>query len=183
MARFSREDWLDLGLKQLAKSGPDGLTLERLCLAADKTRGSFYHHFSDHESFLAAMSQHWKELYTDKIIRQVEQVEDQQQRPDALTRLALHLDRDLEREIRKYGQIHETVARVLSETDATRISYMVKLIRENSSASQERALSLARVEYAIFVGAQMTWPQASDTDLLALDQTFKDMLKAYLKSS
>ncbi len=30
------------------------MTIEALCTAADRTRGSFYHHFQDHGAFVEA---------------------------------------------------------------------------------------------------------------------------------
>ena len=84
------------------------------------------------------MTQRWQQLYTRQIIDQVEQVAEHRDKPDALTRLALHLDRNLEREIRKYGQSNPQVAAILAETDEIRISYMVNLIRATSQADPEK---------------------------------------------
>ena len=48
-ARLGRDDWLALGLERLAAEGPRALRLENICAAAGRTRGSFYHHFRDHD--------------------------------------------------------------------------------------------------------------------------------------
>src|SRR5580692_4501773 len=59
--RFARSDWLELGERLLSEEGPQALSLERLTEAAGRTRGSFYHHFSGRDDFLAALTQHWRE--------------------------------------------------------------------------------------------------------------------------
>ena len=64
--------WLVLGLAQLSAHGPDGLRIEPLCAAAARTRGSFYHHFQDHDAFIAALLDHWRDWITDGVIEMVE---------------------------------------------------------------------------------------------------------------
>ena len=50
-SRFSRTDWLALGLAALAEDGPLGLTIAALCRRAGKTKGSFYAHFPAIEAY------------------------------------------------------------------------------------------------------------------------------------
>ena len=39
-SRYKKEDWLSLGERLLAEEGPPALTVERLTVAAERTRGS-----------------------------------------------------------------------------------------------------------------------------------------------
>src|SRR5688500_82529 len=44
VGRWTREDWVELAVARLKADGAGALTLEALCLAAGRTKGSFYHH-------------------------------------------------------------------------------------------------------------------------------------------
>ena len=46
------------------------MTIEALCTAADRTRGSFYHHFQDHGAFVEALMLAWKQRHTLDIAEQ-----------------------------------------------------------------------------------------------------------------
>ena len=57
--RLSVEDWLQAGYTLLAEQGVRGLKVERLCQQAGVTRGSFYWHFEDMDSYRAALVESW----------------------------------------------------------------------------------------------------------------------------
>lgn len=57
--RLSVEDWLQTGYTVLAEEGVRALKVERLCRQAGVTRGSFYWHFADMDSFRAALVESW----------------------------------------------------------------------------------------------------------------------------
>src|SRR5262245_24621484 len=98
--RFRREDWIELGLSLLTEHGPDGLTIERLTEAAVKTRGSFYHHFVDHQAFLSALGEHWLERDS-AIIAQAEAALRTGERRSTLARTTADIDHALERALRR----------------------------------------------------------------------------------
>jgi len=57
--RLSVEDWLQAGYTVLAEEGVRALKVERLCRQAGVTRGSFYWHFDDMNSYRAALVESW----------------------------------------------------------------------------------------------------------------------------
>ena len=57
--RLSVEDWLEAGYAVLAEQGVRALKVERLCQQAGVTRGSFYWHFADMDSYRAALIESW----------------------------------------------------------------------------------------------------------------------------
>ena len=57
--RLSVEDWLEEGYTLLAEHGVRALKVERLCQQAGVTRGSFYWHFADMDSYRAALVESW----------------------------------------------------------------------------------------------------------------------------
>ena len=42
----SRSDWLEAGLASIAKEGPNGIRIDRLCRQLHVSKGSFHHHFA-----------------------------------------------------------------------------------------------------------------------------------------
>ena len=62
MARSSRlsvEMWLEAGYALLAEDGVRALKVDRLCQQAGVTRGSFYWHFEDMDSYRAKLVESW----------------------------------------------------------------------------------------------------------------------------
>jgi AcrR family transcriptional regulator len=57
--RLSVEDWLQAGYTVLAEEGVRALKVERLCRQAGVTRGSFYWHFDDMDTYRAALVESW----------------------------------------------------------------------------------------------------------------------------
>ena len=70
--QLSAKDWLDLGLKTLAKSGFTALKAEPLAKAMGVSRGSFYWHFADIGAFHAAILAHWRNVAADQVIARLE---------------------------------------------------------------------------------------------------------------
>src|SRR5205814_4312759 len=70
--QLSAKDWLDQGLKALAKSGFTALKAEPLAKAMGVSRGSFYWHFADIGAFHAAILKHWREVAAEQIIADLE---------------------------------------------------------------------------------------------------------------
>ena len=70
--QLSARDWLDQGLKTLAKDGFTALKAEPLAKAMRVSRGSFYWHFADIAAYHAAILARWHEVAAEQIIANVE---------------------------------------------------------------------------------------------------------------
>src|SRR5258706_12846792 len=70
--QLSAKDWLDQGLKTLARSGFTALKAEPLAKAMGVSRGSFYWHFADIGAFHAAILKHWRDVAPEQIIANLE---------------------------------------------------------------------------------------------------------------
>ncbi|EFO32709.1 TetR family transcriptional regulator [Roseibium sp. TrichSKD4] len=168
--RFGKEDWLRLGLSQLARNGNRGLGIEALCEVSGKTRGSFYHHFSDHAAFVGALMESWKKSNT------IDVAEETLRQPASdqalcLSALATGLDQDLERAIRQFAQNNETAAKTVREVDQLRTDFVANLYLQQG-LSPDLAMEIAQIEYAAFVGSQIVWPELSNDMSLALARRF-----------
>lgn len=169
--RFARDDWVDLGLAMLAKHGPEALTLERVTEAAAKTRGSFYHHFEDHNAFLAALAERWLAEETDAVIALTEAAARAGMRRETLARRAAKVDHALERQLRRLAASAPVIAEAVARADQRRIEYVARLFRSELGLGQTEALARARIEHCVFVGAQMVFPSADERFLLTLAAT------------
>ena len=126
--RFAKKDWRDLGLEHLARDGGAALTVDALCEAAARTRGSFYHHFQDHGVFLEALFLEWKQRNTldvaDAILQQP-----QGKRAQTLSDIANMLDQDLERAVRQFAQSNAIARTIVQDVDEIRTEFVVGLYR------------------------------------------------------
>lgn len=168
--RVARETWLTTGLRVLADEGDGSLTVDRLCTALGRTRGSFYHHFTSTDGFAEALLEHWREANTESIIRKINALGDPWTRRGELDRLAAGLDSSLERAIRRWAASDARARTALRTVDERRIAYLAAIIQDVASIDEAEAAELARIEYAAFVGLQQLSP---DLDEAARERLFQ----------
>ena len=60
-ARLNVDDWVTAALELLAEGGVAAVKIDKLCARLGVTKGSFYWHFDDFESFLSAVAERWGE--------------------------------------------------------------------------------------------------------------------------
>lgn len=153
--RWRRTDWANLGLEQLSRHGPSGVTVESLCAASGRTRGSLYHHFGDHHEFLLALVALWRERFTEAVITAVRNQElSGRTGASHLNRLAIALDAGVEIGIRQLAAGDGELAARVADVDRRRIDFLTELHLEAGAPSGERARAWAELEYAAFVGSQ-----------------------------
>lgn len=179
--RFSQEDWIVLGLTQVAGHGLGALTVDRLCEAAGRTRGSFYHHFADHQAFIRRMMEYWEKRDTEDAIADVERAPGD--RANALTVLASAINHRLESRLRQLAQKEPVALEILQQVDARRIAYLADLCRQKYDCAPADAHRTARIEYACYVGAQTLWPDAPPSTLEAMGVAFSAMTDAQFRGT
>lgn len=167
--RFSRNDWLQLGLSRLARGGPSALTIEELCAQANKTRGSFYFHFENVEAFLVELAEHWQESYTQALIEGAIPTTD---RNDKLNLLVGRLDLALESGIRQLAVVNNAVGEIVREADSQRVDWLGSLYAQGKSWDPQEAKNLAKIEYAAFTGFRLIDPDLSPADARKLYEAF-----------
>ncbi len=179
--RFQKKDWLILAHKQIVREGGSGLTIESLCEAAQRTRGSFYHHFKTHEDFITQMMQLWVQKQTKDLITQIENIKDPLKRLNTLGDLATSLDHKLETAIRIFAQQNKSAAKMLSKVDRERVSYLKTIYLETASCDEDTAENIAKIEYAAFVGTMLLWPKNAAQTSKQLDPLFREFVLRYLR--
>ena len=113
-----------------------------------------------HDAFIDAMLDHWRARTTEAVIETVEATAAQNERGAALEQIVARLDHRLEAALRRAGSDSPSVAKALRSVDNRRVGYLAELWGRH-----EKAQDLARVEYALFVGWQMLWPDDTPPDM------------------
>jgi AcrR family transcriptional regulator len=149
--QLSAKDWLDQGLRTLARSGFTALKAEPLAKAMGVSRGSFYWHFADIGAYHAAILKHWREVAAEQIIANLEAAS----KDDNPLLLLLHRSFSskpaLESAVRTWATLDPAARSAVQATDRRRLSYVESLF-ERSGVSPAAARSRAQIIYWAFVG-------------------------------
>ena len=74
--RLGPAEWVNAGLKALAKSGFSVLKADTLANRLGISRGSFYWHFADVSAFHAAILRRWRKIALENIIEELDSTTD-----------------------------------------------------------------------------------------------------------
>lgn len=160
--QLSAKDWLDQGLKTLAKRGFTALKAEPLAKAMGVSRGSFYWHFADIAAYRSAILSHWREVAAEQVIAELETV------PRGGDALALLLRRTfsarlaLERAVRSWATVDAATRAAVVEVDRRRTGYIDTLLRQ-AGFPEDVARGRAQIFYWAFIGyalSEQTLPKA-----------------------
>jgi AcrR family transcriptional regulator len=124
--RLRPAEWVNAGLKALAKSGFSALKADTLANRLGISRGSFYWHFADVPAFHAAILRRWRETALENIVEEIEAAADD--RLDLLVHRAFAGDTGVERAVRAWATADARVRVAVEAVDAERIRYLRKLL-------------------------------------------------------
>lgn len=174
--RLRYADWLDLGLALMAEKGPDALTIDAVSARAQRSKGSFYHHFETIDAYHLALAEAWREKHTEAVIRRAETAATPEDRLEALNILTSVVDQRVEQGFRVLGARNAAIAASCEAVDARRTQFLARLHSE-AGVAPESALMLARIEYAAFLGLAITEPNSKPAERQALYRKFIAYLK------
>lgn len=141
--KLTKDDWLEHGMRTLAKHGFGALKADILARSLKVSRGSFYWHFRDLKEFHRALLDEWNKRATQQVIAWLEQTASGPERLRLLVRRAWTVSNRTERAVRAWATHDPDVARRLEEVDRQRIDYMTSLLRSAGlSPKQARARAL-----------------------------------------
>jgi len=155
--QLSAKDWLDQGLKTLAKSGFTALKAEPLAKAMGVSRGSFYWHFADIGAFHAAILAHWHEVAAEQIIANVEASAKDENPLPLLLRQVFGGRLPIENAVRTWASVDPAARAAVQAIDRRRLSYVESLLIQ-SGLSVEVARARAQILYWAFVGFALSDP-------------------------
>jgi len=174
MARSTKESWVEAGFALLREGGQDALTIERLCEALSKTKGSFYHHFENVDAYLDAALEAWEERNTKGPIEEANLGPNTQARRRKLSSAVKRLDCRLDIAVRAWGLRDPRARRYVERVDELRIQYLADLMPE--ALPRSRRELLGRLEYAAFLGNQQLDPTFSRADTKQLERLLSEVL-------
>ena len=149
--QLSATDWLDQGLKALARNGFTALKAEPLAKAMEVSRGSFYWHFADVGAFHAAILNHWREVAAEQIIANLEASSKNDNPLALLLRQAFGGRLALENAVRTWATVDPKARAAVQAIDRRRLSYVESLLRANG-LSTDIARARAQILYWAFLG-------------------------------
>ncbi|WMT75118.1 TetR/AcrR family transcriptional regulator [Bradyrhizobium sp. Ash2021] len=149
--QLSAKDWLDQGLKTLARDGFTALKAEPLAKAMGVSRGSFYWHFADIGAFHAAILKQWREVAAEQIIANVEAASKHENPLTLLLRRVFGERLALENAVRTWASVDAAARAAVQAIDQRRLGYVESLLRQ-SGLPAETARARAQILYWAFLG-------------------------------
>jgi AcrR family transcriptional regulator len=162
--RLTAQAWIDFALATLAREGFAAIKADVLARKLGVSRGSFYWHFDDIETFHARVIQQWRQVATEAIITDVELREGPNERLDVLLRHAFGGGAALEVGMRAWADNNATAARALRQIDRRRRMYIEKLLRELGMPAPLAAVR-TMVLYWAYLGAAVSHYRLSGRNL------------------
>jgi AcrR family transcriptional regulator len=174
--QLSGQDWVDLGLKTLAKSGFTALKAEPLAKAMGVSRGSFYWHFADIGAFHAAILTRWREVATEQIIAAVEAAKSTNKAADPLAvllKLTFGSKFVLEKAVRSWAANDARARAAVVAVDRRRLDYVENLLKQ-AGLAEDVARARAQILCWTFFGYALSDQQlAADRQQAALDELLR----------
>jgi len=149
--QLSAKDWLDQGLKTLAREGFTALKAEPLARAMGVSRGSFYWHFADIGAFHAAILKHWREVAAEQVIAGLEAAARDGNPLAPLLRGAFSSKQTLEKAVRSWAAIDPKARAAVQAIDRRRIDYVEHMLRQ-AGVEADVARARAQIFYWAFLG-------------------------------
>ena len=164
MARSSRTTWLDEGLTLLQQSGIDQVRIDTLCTRLKLTKGSFYHHFKNHQAYMEALLEHWEEKYTSRFIDYAEQGETAANKLERLNHMTLTAYSDPEVHIRAWALTDAVAKQTVQRVDERRVNYLINLYTQYGM-TEAQAKVVSNTIYATLIGTQYLLVQLTPKDV------------------
>ena len=171
--QLSAQDWLDQGLKTLAKSGFTALKAEPLAKAMGVSRGSFYWHFADISAFHGAILKHWREIAAEQIIAGVEAASADENPLGVLLRRVFGERLTIENAVRIWASVDPVARAAVQAIDRRRLNYIEGLMTK-SGLPPDTARGRAQILYWAFLGfAQSDRPLPKAQQAAMLDEMLR----------
>lgn len=170
--QLSTGDWLDQGLKTLARSGFTALKAEPLAKAMGVSRGSFYWHFSDIGAFHAAILQRWHEIAAERIILDVEAAAKGTDAVSFLLRRVFSERLKLEHAVRTWAAVDPAARAAVQAIDQRRLGYVEDLLKQTGLA-EDVARARAQILYWAFLGYALSEPLPKGRQQAVLDELLR----------
>jgi AcrR family transcriptional regulator len=175
--QLSAKDWLDAGLRALARDGFTALKAEPLAKAMGVSRGSFYWHFADIGAYHAALLEHWRDISAEQIIANVEASAAHENPVTVLLRRVFSEKLALEMAVRSWATFDAAARAAVQAIDRRRLDYVEELL-ERSGLAPDIAVARAQILYWAFLGfAWSEQPLPHQRQAAVLDELIRMALR------
>jgi len=174
---MTKEKWLENTLKQLSLKGIDVLTIDTLCKTFKLTKGSFYHHFKNHDLFIDELLNFWNETYTLQIVNEIKKYENNVLKQiEVINEMIYSKDLNIEVQFRILGFKNKKVQKYIKNIDTERLEILKinqkKLVPNNS---EEEIDLMASCIYSQFIGSLFILPKMPIEKIKKMDTLFLDL--------
>ena len=142
MAEITPEAWIEVGFKEIARSGVEGVRIEVLAKNLGVTKGGFYRRFRDRAALLGGMLQNWSGGRIAAIEKQTS-LDGATARERLRALIALYSERmntegmAVELAIRQWARSDEDAAAAVASVDAARLKNVAHLYRATGLPAEE----------------------------------------------
>ncbi|WP_055405086.1 MULTISPECIES: TetR/AcrR family transcriptional regulator [unclassified Mycobacterium] len=151
--RLTVDDWLQAGYTLLAEQGVRALKIEGLCRQAGVTRGSFYWHFADMDSYRAALVDSWN-TFLDKDRRSLAELDalpPRERLSAMMTTLTSPGHWTLERAMREWARTDPAAAANVRAADRRLLKSVTKAYSDYGFSAEDAKLR-AELTFAAGIG-------------------------------
>lgn len=167
-------------MELLSGPGLPALRIGRLCREVGVTSGSFYHHFSNWDAFVAALLEHWAGEEVDRILELVRREPDPVERVQVVKRLALTVPHGAETAIRRWAGTDAVVAAAQQRVDDRRREALREVLAPLVD-DETLVATLAEVGLSLLVGHQQLHHSGPPVDLAAQLDQFEVLVRCYAR--
>ncbi len=180
MSRYATpEQFFAAAMGLLAGPGLPALRIGRLCREVGVTSGSFYHHFTNWDAFVAALLAHWTDDQVERVARLVRDEGDPVRRVEVIERLALAVPHEAETAIRSWAATDEVVAAAQRRVDQRRREVLTEVVLP-LMGDERLASTLAELGLSILVGYQQRHDRDdSSVPLAALFEQYAGLVRQH----
>jgi len=151
----TREDWIKAGFEILKSKGISGVKVEAMARKLGVTKGGFYGYFLNREAFLQAMLDHWKNVLTNQIIKNIGDFKGSL--PEKLQKLLYLVDDkkfdDTERPMFSWAIIDPKAEKVVMRAVRERLDFVTHLFLEEGFPQKE-AEKRANIVHTFMTGSR-----------------------------
>jgi AcrR family transcriptional regulator len=178
--RLGPDDWVNAGLRALARAGFTALKADSLANGLGVSRGSFYWHFADVSAFHAAVLRRWREVALENIVAELDGTSGD--RLQALIERALSTRSNLESAVRAWASADPKVRAAVEVVDAERVRYLANLLIE-TGLDPAVAAGRARVLNWAYLGRSLSPESTGDVQTMVEDLSQLMRTRSRKKSS
>jgi AcrR family transcriptional regulator len=166
MARLSRDDWISAAYESFSEDGIAAVAVEPVARRLGATKGSFYWHFDDRQALVDAVLERWRDLETERLIAEVEELDAPTERLARLFELIARRTTERSGERTLYADaaaahVREPVAAVTER----RVAYVAGLLRSAGIPPLDARRRAVTIVSAVIGYQQLVssgWEPASD---------------------